>query len=972
MSQSPALPSTRRWWLDVFRPVVSYALVIVLLPLSLLLMLLGLLINKRHGGEIHKERMVGQGGKTFLLLTLNIPSGAFGARLNRSLWSLAIIRGDLAWLGHKPVVRGAYNDTVHASLAEAKPGLFGPWWIRERTNLSVGSSEEADHLYVSNITLRSELSLLPKILVAGLYGKNRADYLSQVNILGLMINNVTQDQAIEWIFELVQGSTARQLAFVNPHCVNISLKDRVYRDAILASDLVLPDGIGIQMAGRMMRTPLKQNVNGTDLFPALCQHSAAAGLSIYLLGGEPGVAERVARWLAENAPAVTVAGYRDGFFSPVEEPEVIAGINASGANLLLVAMGVPRQDVWIRQHLPALKVGVAMGVGGLFDFYSDRIARAPLWAREAGLEWIYRLSNEFGRMWRRYLIGNIEFLVKVSRFSGKRSRVLLDMLYGDDPVLRLEAATRASAETAAIDMNRATADFSCSRRAVIIASSAQGVDVGINRGRPLCMMPLNGVPMLQHVLESLVTVGVQQVDVILCDHPQIVESYFGDGSRWGVSIRYHLAQDENFPFKRLKVIKFGTDHDMVWLVDAHALPAMPWLSPESARSYVPLAGLNSTDETVSGYFFPCRSAPSGHHGWLLLPVRQLRQIAVDAALADGLGSIAAELRGPVCDLGGYGVYLSSAQDLLEAQRRILEGALRLVSHGALVEPGVQVSRNVEIHPGARIFAPVIIGEDVRIERGATIGPYAVIGSGTVIAQDTQVVDSIIERDTYIGDALSVRSCIVRHQHVYSFQHGVSVDVADSHLLNTVSLDVAARRVRLQTRVLAIILWLLTCIPMQALRLYLGKRCRRSTRLLLQTPCVDAQDQWRETSLPFYQVALWGDVPRYGWQHYFSLVFPALWRVAMGQVAIIGMPVRSRECMQLLDIESRQLALAHCAGLIDECFIRAGLAMATASSRSAIEHAYCAQASAGYDRKLFLRYLAQIIAPIPQTNRERYE
>jgi N-acetylglucosaminyldiphosphoundecaprenol N-acetyl-beta-D-mannosaminyltransferase len=127
------------------------------------------------------------------------------------------------------------------------------------------------------------------------------------------------------------------------------------------------------------------------------------------------VAESVTQWIATQYPGVTVSGCHHGYFRPEEEPEVIQNIAESGADILLVAMGVPQQDKWIDGHLHELGVKVAMGVGGLFDFYSGRILRAPLWVREIGMEWFYRFLQEPGRMWKRYFLGNGVFLFHVLR-----------------------------------------------------------------------------------------------------------------------------------------------------------------------------------------------------------------------------------------------------------------------------------------------------------------------------------------------------------------------------------------------------------------------------------------------------------------------------------------------------------------------------------------------------------------------------
>ena len=110
-----------------------------------------------------------------------------------------------------------------------------------------------------------------------------------------------------------------------------------------------------------------------------------------------------------------MSGCRDGYFSAAEEPEVVAGIARSGAAVLLVAFGAPRQDLWLHRNLAATGVKVAMGVGGLFDFYSGRIPRAPQWMREVGAEWLFRFYQEPRRMWRRYFVGNVVFLWHVVR-----------------------------------------------------------------------------------------------------------------------------------------------------------------------------------------------------------------------------------------------------------------------------------------------------------------------------------------------------------------------------------------------------------------------------------------------------------------------------------------------------------------------------------------------------------------------------
>lgn len=236
-----------------------------------------------------------------------------------------------------------------------------------------------------------------------------------VSILGLRVHNVTKDESLDRIESLLAEDRGHSVFFVNAHCVNLAWDDDGYRGVLNRADLVLPDGTGMRLAGCLLGRRLRDNVNGTDLFPLLCGRLERLRAPVFLLGALPGLAEKVADWIRRTYPGLPVAGTHHGYFTPQEEPEVVARVAASGARVLLVAMGVPLQERFVGRHLAATGVRVALGVGGLFDFYSGRIPRAPLWMRRAGLEWFFRLLLEPRRLWRRYLIGNVRFLVLVLR-----------------------------------------------------------------------------------------------------------------------------------------------------------------------------------------------------------------------------------------------------------------------------------------------------------------------------------------------------------------------------------------------------------------------------------------------------------------------------------------------------------------------------------------------------------------------------
>lgn len=233
-------------------------------------------------------------------------------------------------------------------------------------------------------------------------------------LLGIPLDNVTLTEAVAAIVERLDGHRPQQVCFVNADCVNIAFRHPPYLDVLRHADLVFADGIGLKLAGLALGNPVRDNVNGTDLFPRLCEALSETGKSLYLLGARPGVVDDLCVWIASHYPGLVIAGSRHGYFSADEEPAVIEAIADSGAEVVLVAFGAPQQELWIHRHLSELGVKVAIGVGGLFDFYSGRIPRAPRWMRRVGLEWFYRLCQEPSRLWRRYLLGNPLFLLRVA------------------------------------------------------------------------------------------------------------------------------------------------------------------------------------------------------------------------------------------------------------------------------------------------------------------------------------------------------------------------------------------------------------------------------------------------------------------------------------------------------------------------------------------------------------------------------
>ncbi len=225
----------------------------------------------------------------------------------------------------------------------------------------------------------------------------------RITLLGVPVDAVTYGgwlaQIDKW---LRHGGQARHVCTVNPEFIMIAQGDSIFRHILQRAALCVPDGVGLLWACRRFGFPLQERVTGSDGLPMIARVAAERGWRIFLLGAGPGVAERAAEILRARHPALEISGAHAGSPAAEEEDEIVARVNASGADILFVAYGAPQQDKWIARNLPRLQVTMAMGVGGSLDFIAGVTPRAPLWLRKRGLEWLYRLFRQPWR-WRRML-----------------------------------------------------------------------------------------------------------------------------------------------------------------------------------------------------------------------------------------------------------------------------------------------------------------------------------------------------------------------------------------------------------------------------------------------------------------------------------------------------------------------------------------------------------------------------------------
>lgn len=235
-----------------------------------------------------------------------------------------------------------------------------------------------------------------------------------VYIMDTRVDRVTMDGAVDYIAKLIRRSHFSYAVTPNvDHLVKLR-HDPEFRAAYVAADLAVADGVPLLWASRLLGTPLPERVNGTDLMMRLAAMAARNDYSVYLVGGAPGTAAAAARFLQDHFDGLRIAGHACppiGFDrqSATNDP-VVESVAASGADILFVALGAPKQEKWIHAHGRRTGVFHAIGIGGSFSLITGQIQRAPLWAQRFGFEWAWRLAHEPTRLWRRYLVDDLPFL----------------------------------------------------------------------------------------------------------------------------------------------------------------------------------------------------------------------------------------------------------------------------------------------------------------------------------------------------------------------------------------------------------------------------------------------------------------------------------------------------------------------------------------------------------------------------------
>ena len=236
-------------------------------------------------------------------------------------------------------------------------------------------------------------------------------------ILNTYVNALSLEESVGAIESIIEQGEPVQHVVINASKVNLMEEDEKLAEIVNDCPLINADGASIVWAAKKLGVPLSERVTGIDLFHALVELSARKGYKIYLFGAKEEVVLKVRSIFEERYPNLEIVGCRNGYFTEDDEPLIVADMAASGADMMFVAFSSPKKEYWIHEHLGEMGIPFVMGVGGSFDVVAGVTSRAPKWMQDRGLEWFYRFIQEPGRLWRRYIVGNVKFVLLVLKYK---------------------------------------------------------------------------------------------------------------------------------------------------------------------------------------------------------------------------------------------------------------------------------------------------------------------------------------------------------------------------------------------------------------------------------------------------------------------------------------------------------------------------------------------------------------------------
>lgn len=246
-----------------------------------------------------------------------------------------------------------------------------------------------------------------------------------INILGVQVHPFTVAELHAQLADLIEEGKRAQVLHVNVHGLNLAAQNPWLRDALNEAEIVFCDGAGVILGARLLGHHIPERITYADWMWQLGDFAAEHGYTLYFMGAGPGVAQQAAERMQERIPKLKIVGTRDGYFEKEsghpENEAVLHDIAEKRPNILIVGMGMPLQEQWLRDNKGRIAANVSLSAGAAFDYISGELQRAPTWMTDHSLEWLGRLVIEPSRLWQRYLVGNPVFLARVlrERFFGR-------------------------------------------------------------------------------------------------------------------------------------------------------------------------------------------------------------------------------------------------------------------------------------------------------------------------------------------------------------------------------------------------------------------------------------------------------------------------------------------------------------------------------------------------------------------------
>lgn len=479
-------------------------------------------------------------------------------------------------------------------------------------------------------------------------------------------------------------------------------------------------------------------------------------------------------------------------------------------------------------------------------------------------------------------------------------------------------------------------------RAVIIATDYHPDRAALIPRLPAVLLPLVDRPFLQHAVEYLIDRGVTEFDFILSHMPEKIEDLLGDGKRWGSTFRYHLARNAEKPYRTLSALEFESD-EQILLAHADRLPKLD-LALADTRIFC----WQNEEETR-------------WTGWAVLSGQQITSIPNEFEEADLAQHLLTTASDRLVHLVSKPLSVRTFEDLLESQRRVLGKQFDgLMLGGREVEDRVWLSRNVSIHPTARIIPPVFIGENSRIGQSVQIGPNAAIGKNCVLDTRCVVADSTIFHGSFVGEALELTEVLVDRNRLVNVKFGVAVSVTDDFILGSMAERQLAKWVSsASSRVLAALL-LAMVWPLLLLTAAFLKLSRRGAVLnkkqVVTLPTGLDEVGWQ--TFPLWSFAQ-GEEDLPGIRGLLLNVLPALVNVAKGELRFVGVRPRSSEEIEALPQDWRALYVASKSGIVTEAQVNYGTSPSEDELYSA-EAFYSVSSGFRHDLKLIFGYLGRLL------------